>query len=162
MIQRWGLLLGTLAMLCGEAWTQGESEGDLASDRPSESAAASLLPAGFGRAEIGGRMTWLTDAESGAQTFSYAAPLGVLRYGMNEWVELRVGARFSGSVGAVDDAMLGAKLRLPGDKGLLPRGGQHGPEPRTRREFEGPIRTQNLRGHHHLPPLVLDRKRGLA
>lgn len=114
MIQRWGLLLGALAMLCSEAWTQGESEGDLASDRPSESAAASLLPSGFGRAEIGGRMTWLTDAESGAQTFSYAAPLGVLRYGINEWVELRVGARFSGSVGAVDDAMLGAKLRLPG------------------------------------------------
>lgn len=91
------------------------AQGDLATDRPSESAAATLLPAGFARAEVGGRLDWETVVASGEQTFSYAAPLGVVRYGLSDVLELRVGARFSQQVGAVDDAMVGAKVRLPGD-----------------------------------------------
>ncbi|MGB1075317.1 MAG: hypothetical protein ACPGYK_03950 [Flavobacteriales bacterium] len=116
MNRKWkGILISqmTMCILLAPEFTQGQ--GSLATDRPTESAAATLLPVGLGRAELGGIMNWLTEDASGAQSFTYAAPLGILRYGISHAVELRAGARFSQQVGAVDDAMLGAKLNLPGD-----------------------------------------------
>jgi hypothetical protein len=89
------------------------AQGDIATDRPSESAAATVVPEGFGRAEIGGVMNWTTDAD-GLPGFSYSAPLGVMRYGVREGIELRAGARFAQQVGEVQDALLGAKLAVPG------------------------------------------------
>ncbi len=90
------------------------AQGDLATDRPSESAAATLVPVGFGRAEIGGQLTWFT-LDTGEPGFTYAAPLGVLRYGVKDWLEFRAGAQFAQTLGEVDNAMLGAKLALPGE-----------------------------------------------
>lgn len=116
MNRQWtGILISQMMMwmLLAPEITQGQ--GSLATDRPSESAAATLIPVGLSRAELGGIMNWLTENASGAQTFTYAAPLGILRYGVSHEIELRAGARFSQQVGAVDDAMLGAKLDLPGD-----------------------------------------------
>lgn len=90
-----------------------QAQGDIATDRPSESAAATVVPEGFGRAEIGGVMNWTTDAD-GLPGFSYSVPLGVMRYGVREGIELRAGARFAQQVGEVQDALLGAKLAIPG------------------------------------------------
>jgi hypothetical protein len=91
----------------------GFAQGDLATDRPSESAAATLLPEGISRGEFGGWMNW-AEAESGAVDFGFAAPLGVLRYGLSPAFELRAGAQFNVQVGEVDNALLGAKVKLPG------------------------------------------------
>ncbi len=100
-----------LAFLCAGIT---RAQGDIAPDRPSESAAATVVPEGFGRAEIGGVMNWTTDAD-GLPGFSYSAPLGVMRYGVREGIELRAGARFAQQVGQVQDAMLGAKFAVPGE-----------------------------------------------
>lgn len=99
---------------CLGAGAYALGQGDIAPDRPTESVAATLVPEGFGRAEIGGRMNWTTD-EDGLPGFSYSAPLGVLRFGVQEHIELRAGARFAQQLGQVQDALLGAKLALPGE-----------------------------------------------
>lgn len=101
-------LMSTMSLIGGAC-----AQGDLATDRPSESAAATLVPEGFGRAEIGGVMNWTTDAD-GLPGFSYSAPLGVMRYGIREGIELRAGARFAQQIGQVQDALLGTKLAVPG------------------------------------------------
>lgn len=88
-------------------------QGDLATDRPSESAAATLVPLGYMRAEVGGQMNWFTEPD-GNPGFSYAIPQGVIRYGLHERIELRLGARFAQVIGDVEQAMLGAKIHLPG------------------------------------------------
>ena len=90
------------------------AQGDLATDRPSESAAATLVPAGFGRAELGGQANWFTET-NGEPRFSYSVPLGILRYGLSEDWELRVGAQFAQQLGELQGAMVGAKYRIPGE-----------------------------------------------
>lgn len=102
-------LIGVLAVSAG--WLA--AQGDLATDRPSESAAATLIPAGIGRAELGGLLNWFTEA-NGEPGFSYAVPIGTVRYGLSEDWELRVGAQFAQQLGALQGAMVGAKYRLPG------------------------------------------------
>ena len=89
-------------------------QGELATDRPSESAAATLVPSGFARAELGGQANWFTE-DSGIPGFSYSVPLGIIRYGLSEEWELRVGAQFAQQLGELQSAMVGAKYRLPGE-----------------------------------------------
>ena len=91
------------------------AQGDLATDRPSESAAATLVPDGFARAELGGQANWFTEEATGEPGFSYSVPLGIVRYGLSEDWELRVGAQFAQQLGELQGAMLGAKYRLPGE-----------------------------------------------
>lgn len=90
------------------------AQGDLATDRPSESAAATLVPGGVARAELGGQANWFTEA-AGEPGFSYSVPLGIVRYGLSENWELRVGAQFAQQLGELQGAMVGAKYRLPGE-----------------------------------------------
>lgn len=89
------------------------AQGNLATDRPSESAAATLVPEGFARAELGGQANWFMEA-TGEPGFSYSVPLGIVRYGLSEDWELRMGARFAQQLGDLQSAMVGAKYRLPG------------------------------------------------
>ena len=100
-------------VLAGTLVFDGKAQGDVATDRPSESAAATLVPVGISRAELGAQMNWFTTPldEPG---FSYAVPIGIIRYGLQEGIELRVGAQFAQQLGELQSAMLGAKFQIPG------------------------------------------------
>ena len=78
-------------------------------ERPMESISSSIVPAGQVQIEAGGYAQWYTPPDAQVPDFSYAVPIGLLRFGWKERVELRAGARWSQSLGESQKAKLGLK-----------------------------------------------------
>ena len=110
-----------LAFSCtAQAFAQFVADGasDFA-DRPMESISSSVVPQGMGQIEAGGYAQWLTADDAEVPDFSYAVPIGLIRYGWRERIELRAGAQWAQSLGAPQQARFGVKWdALPQQKGL--------------------------------------------
>ena len=88
-------------------------------ERPMETVSSGILPQGLGQIEAGGYAQWLTSDDDPVPEFSYAVPIGLIRYGWKERVELRAGAQWAQSLGAPQQARFGVKWNaLPQKKGL--------------------------------------------
>lgn len=88
-------------------------------DRPMESISSGVIPLGTTQIEAGGYAQWLTIDDAQVPDFSYAVPIGLIRYGWKERVELRAGAQWAQSLGAPQKARFGVKWNaLPQKKGL--------------------------------------------
>ena len=88
-------------------------------ERPMESISSSVVPQGMGQIEAGGYAQWLTIDDAQVPDFSYAVPIGLIRYGWRKRVELRAGAQWAQSLGAPQQARFGVKWNaLPQKKGL--------------------------------------------
>ena len=84
------LLAFVFVLLSLSASAQSEFNGysDFA-ERPMETVSSSILPQGFGQIEAGGYAQWLTSDDDPVPEFSYAVPIGLIRYGWKERIELR-------------------------------------------------------------------------
>ena len=114
------LLMATLVLLSLPASAQFDRDGtsDFA-DRPTESISSSIIPQGLGQIEAGGYAQWETIGNAPVPDFSYAVPIGLIRYGWKERIELRAGAQWSQSLGTAQQARFGVKWNaLPQKAGL--------------------------------------------
>lgn len=84
-------------------------------EQPFESNAAATVPLGATQVEVGGWLEWSTPAGSEVEEFSYAVPVGTIRYGWRDRLEVRVGARFSESLGQAEQARGGIKWTIVPD-----------------------------------------------
>ncbi|NIW61709.1 MAG: hypothetical protein GWN24_23410, partial [Nitrospinaceae bacterium] len=82
-----GFLLATLMSVPAAAVAGGSHA--FTTDRPSQSDASTLVPPGYLQMEAG--YTWSEDDSAGVMTETHSAPNLVMRYGMADWFELRVG-----------------------------------------------------------------------
>ena len=78
-----------------------------------ESISSAVIPNGSKQIEAGGYAQWLTIDDDPVPDFSYAVPIGLLRYGWKERVELRAGAQWAQSLGAPQQARLGDQMERP-------------------------------------------------
>lgn len=88
-------------------------------ERPMESISSAVVPAGQMQIEAGGYAQWFTPTDAQVPDFSYAVPIGLLRFGWKERVELRVGAQWSQSLGESQQAKVGFKWNLLSPKNGL-------------------------------------------
>lgn len=95
----------------------GKATGQSAIDaeQPFESNAAAIVPMGATQVEVGGWLEWSTPAGSEVEEFNYAVPIGIIRYGWRDRLEVRVGARFSESLGQAEEARGGIKWTIVPD-----------------------------------------------
>jgi hypothetical protein len=91
------------------------SQGLLGTEQPFESASALVVPLGATQIEAGGWLQWATPEGEQVEDFTYAVPLGIIRYGFRERVEVRVGAQFSQSLGQAETARAGIKWDIVPD-----------------------------------------------
>jgi len=126
-------LVGALAVLCllcaSAASTSAQEAPELVTDRPDQTESTAIVPAGRAQLELGATLT--RDEEAGSRVESLGGPGSLLRLGLSERVELRLGwegwvdeeTRSGGGRGRVDgaaDAAIGAKLRLREGDGASP------------------------------------------
>ena len=112
------LLLAILGSTPALAQFDVEQVNDFA-DRPMESISSAVIPNGSKQIEAGGYVQWLTIDDDQVPDFSYAGPIGLLRYGWKERIELRAGAQWGQSLGTPQQARLGIKWNaLPQKKNL--------------------------------------------
>ena len=114
------LLVSVFVLCCIPTLAQFDGEGtsDFA-DRPMESISSSIIPQGLGQIEAGGYAQWETIGNAPVPDFSYAVPIGLIRYGWKERIELRAGAQWSQSLGTAQQARFGVKWNaLPQKAGL--------------------------------------------
>jgi hypothetical protein len=111
-------LVFVLLSLSASAQSEVNGYSDFA-ERPMETVSSSIIPQGSGQIEAGGYAQWLTIGDAPVPDFSYAVPIGLIRYGWKERVELRAGAQWAQSLGAPQQARFGVKWNaMPQKKGL--------------------------------------------
>lgn len=121
-------LLLALLLLAGNAVAEPSDE--LVTDRPDQTESASVVPRGSVQLEVGGVFTRDSEADLDVETFE--APSSLLRFGLADRAEMRVGwsgfveERFDGpgageTLDGVGDMDLGAKF-------LLVQGGERRPQ----------------------------------
>ena len=81
-------------------------------EQPFASNSAGTVPQGSMQFEVGGWLQWETPEGAQVEEFSYAVPVGVIRYGWRERLEVRVGARFTESLGQAEQAHGGIKWNI--------------------------------------------------
>ncbi len=102
---------------------------DLVTDRPDQTESSVVVPPGSVQVEAG--WTYTRDDEDGARLETHEAPGTLVRIGLVEKVELRVGwtgfvdaevrtPRFQAGVDGVGDADLGVKVHLASERGSRP------------------------------------------
>ena len=91
------------------------SQSAIDAEQPFVSNSAGTVPLGSTQIEAGGWLQWATPDGEEVEEFSYAVPVGVIRYGFRERIEVRVGARFSQSLGEADEARGGIKWNIVPD-----------------------------------------------
>jgi len=84
-------------------------------EQPFDSQSAGTVPWGSTQIEAGGWLQWETPANAEVEEFSYAVPVGIIRYGFRDQLEVRVGARFSQSLGEAEEAHGGIKWNIVPD-----------------------------------------------
>jgi hypothetical protein len=99
-----------IASLAFASISTGQSAID--AEQPFAAHSAGTVPWGSTQIEAGGWLQWETPDGEEAETFSYAVPTGVIRYGFRERLEVRVGARFSKSLGEAEEARGGIKWNI--------------------------------------------------
>jgi len=88
-------------------------------DRPMESISSGVIPLGTTQIEAGGYAQWLTIDDAQVPDYSYAVPIGLIRYGWKKRIELRAGAQWGQSLGTPQQARVGLKWNaLPQKKNL--------------------------------------------
>jgi len=98
---------------------QGNAQGELGTEQPFESPSGTVIPQGQIQTEIGGWIEWATAEGEEVEDFSYSIPIGIIRYGLRDRLELRVGARFAENLGAAESARAGLKWSIvPGSQRL--------------------------------------------
>ncbi len=117
-------------MIC---WLAGSpapaDEPEMVSDRPDQTESPVVLPPGYVQLELGA--LYVRDDENGARFESIEAPGSLLRIGLDERIELRLGwagyvfaeSRIDGlkaDIEGVGDAELGAKIHLRNEAGGRP------------------------------------------
>lgn len=98
-------------VICGTL--HGQSAID--AEQPFDSQSAGTVPWGSTQIEAGGWLQWETPEGEEVETFSYAVPVGIIRYGFRERLEVRVAARFSESLGEAEEARGGIKWNIVPD-----------------------------------------------
>jgi hypothetical protein len=112
------LLLALACTASGFAQFDFDGASDLA-DRPMESISSGVIPPGAAQIEAGGYAQWQTVGDAQVPDYSYAVPIGLIRYGWKERIELRAGAQWAQSLGTPEQARVGLKWNaLPQKKNL--------------------------------------------
>lgn len=106
-----GFMAGLVYFLIGIS-SNGQSQESIQTDRPTESFGASVVAMGGTQVEAGGWLQWATPVGEELADFSYALPIGTIRYGWKERLELRVGAQFSQTLGEAEQARFGIKWNI--------------------------------------------------
>lgn len=99
-----------LFVLVLAACATGQSTID--AEQPFESNSAGTVPLGSTQFEVGGWLQWETPEGAEVEEFSYAVPVGIIRYGWRDRLEVRVGARFAESLGQAEQARGGIKWNI--------------------------------------------------
>jgi hypothetical protein len=118
-----------LTVLLGSATVLGAQEVELVTDRPDQTESTAIVPRGHAQLELGA--TYEHEDELGLRAERWQLPGSLLRIGMNERLELRLGwdgwldeeLRFGGeraSESGFGDASFGAKLKLRRGEGTSP------------------------------------------
>ena len=103
-------ILSALFVLVLAAGVTGQSAID--TEQPFASNSAGTIPQGSTQFEVGGWLQWETPEGAQAEEFSYAVPVGIIRYGWRDRLEVRVGARFTESLGEAEEARGGIKWNI--------------------------------------------------
>ena len=110
ILNRLNRILCGIAAFAFASIATGQSAID--AEQPFAAHSAGTVPWGSTQIEAGGWLQWETLDGEEAETFSYAVPVGVIRYGFRERLEVRVGARFSQSLGEAEEARGGIKWNI--------------------------------------------------
>lgn len=105
-----------------------EEEDEIATDRPDFTESSSSVPVGWIQLETG--YTYIRDREERSSLHAHSFPEALLRIGLTDWLELRMGQNFSSESSVEDgvasshrgaqDLYLGVKLFLAEQKKVLP------------------------------------------
>ncbi len=121
------IFLAGLLMALPPVTAAGAAE--LVTDRPDQTESSVVVPKGAWQYELG--WTFSRDDEDGVRVETHEVPGTLLRVGLSEKVELRIGwtghierklsaGRFSVGEDGFGDAELGAKIHLAGERGARP------------------------------------------
>lgn len=106
-------ILAFSTFLLFTATSAGQSALD--AEQPFASNSAGIVPVHQTQFEVGGWLEWTTLEGEEVETFNYAVPVGIIRYGWRDRLEVRVGARFSESLGQAEEARGGIKWNIVPD-----------------------------------------------
>lgn len=107
---RWLIAASALVSAAGLCAQSG-----LDTEQPFVSNSAGLIPTEAVQIEAGGWLEWFTPQGAESEEFRYAVPLGIIRYGWRDRLEIRVGARFNQSLGQAEEARGGFKWNVVPD-----------------------------------------------
>ncbi len=110
ILNRLNRILCGIASFAFASIATGQSAID--AEQPFTAHSAGTVPWGSTQIEAGGWLQWSTPDGADMEEFSYAVPVGVIRYGFRDRVEVRVGARFSQSLGEAEEARGGIKWNI--------------------------------------------------
>ncbi len=127
-IIRWLALAGALLML-PLARAAAEDAAELVTDRPDQTESSLVVPRGSYQLELGWTVT--RDEEAGVRVESHEVPGTLLRVGLSDRIELRIGwtglvaseirfGSFKASDDGIGDGELGAKIHLAEERGGRP------------------------------------------
>ena len=98
---------------------RGIAQGEMGTEQPFESPSGRGIQKGRVQTEIGGWIQWATPEGEEVEDFSYSIPIGIIRYGWRDRLELRVGAQFAENLGEAESARAGLKWSIvPGPQRL--------------------------------------------
>ena len=129
--KRCGLLaigFSSLALLSVDVARAAETA-ELITDRPDQTESSAVVPKGSYQLEVG--WTFTSDEEAGLTVDTHEVPGTLLRVGLSERIELRIGwaglidteasfGRFEATADGAGDAELGAKIYLGEERGARP------------------------------------------